>query len=56
MDLNATLLDLYGIPETQHVVKGADRSGKMEFIPSNSVLERQAGIFCSDVCQIEDGW
>ena len=55
MQLDATLLDVHDIPETQYVVEGADREGKVAIILSASRFERQAGMFYRDACQ-NRGW
>ena len=55
MELEATLLDVHDIPETQYEVEGADREGKVALILSTSRFERQAGLFYRDACQ-NRGW
>ena len=55
MELDATLLDVYDIPETQYVVEKADRKGRVALILAASGFERQAGLFYRDACQ-NRGW
>ena len=55
MELDATLLDVHDLPETQYILEEADRNGRVALILSTSTFERQAGLFYRDVCQ-NRGW
>ena len=55
MELEATLLDVYDIPETQYEVEHADREGKVALVLPTSRFERQAVLFYRDACQ-NRGW
>ena len=55
MELAASLVDIYELPNKQYVEEEADKSGRVALVLPDSPREREAVVFYETVCK-NQGW